>query len=186
MKTARTFAHMLASAAAVFLLGCAGWSVAAEVRVPSVEEIIDRLKAPDIKADDLQNNAVTVEGRQRTEVPPGTAPTIDLDVNFEYASAKLTPDARLVLDNLAHALADPALEQASMRVTGHTDARGTRAYNLRLSRQRAASVVEYLVRVHHIPAQRLTADGKGFDQLLDAAHPESGVNRRVQVTNIGP
>lgn len=70
-----------------------------------------------------------------------------------------------------------------MRITGHTDARGTRAYNLRLSQQRAASVVEYLVRVHRIAATRLTAEGKGFDELVDTEHPESGVNRRVQVTN---
>jgi outer membrane protein OmpA-like peptidoglycan-associated protein len=156
---------------------------AAEPRVPSVEEIVNRLKAPPIGPDDLRSRAVTVEDRPARAA---AAQSIDLDINFEYGSAKLTPDARLILDNLAYALSDPALRDARILVTGHTDARGNRAYNLRLSRERAASVAAYLVRIHRLPAARLSVDGKGFSELRDPEHPESPVNRRVQITNAGP
>jgi outer membrane protein OmpA-like peptidoglycan-associated protein len=149
--------------------------------VPTVEEMIERLKARTVSPEELRNHAVIVEGRQeRAE----TAPSLDLDINFEYASARLTPDARIVLDNLGQALTDPVLRDSRIRIAGHTDARGNRDYNLRLSRQRARAVADYLVRVHRIDTRRLAVEGLGFSELLDPAHPESPVNRRVQITNL--
>ena len=154
---------------------------------PSAEEIIRKLlEPPEIRPDDLKSNAVQVEGRRRRAQPDQNArPSIDLAVNFEYASSKLTPDARLVLDNLAKALADPALSGSRFEVAGHTDARGSDAYNLVLSKQRARAAADYLVREHGIDAKRLTVEGFGERQLLDPANPESAVNRRVQITNLG-
>lgn len=157
-------------------------SAAQQARMPSVEEIIKKLTQPQITEKDLMNDAVSVEGR-RARVEESRS--IDLAVNFEYASAILTPDARIVLDNLGHALNDPALSPSRIRVAGHTDARGSDAYNLLLSRKRARSVADYLVRQHHIDLQRLTVDGFGRSQLLDPANPASAVNRRVQITNLG-
>lgn len=152
---------------------------------PSAEEIIRKLlEPPAIKDDDLKSNAVQVEGRRR-RAAPDARPSIDLAVNFEYASAKLTTDARLVLDNLAKALEDPALSASRFRVAGHTDARGSDAYNLGLSKQRARSAADYLVREHGIAAARLTIEGFGERELLDPANPDSAVNRRVQITNLG-
>lgn len=159
-------------------------ALAQESRPPSTEEIIRKLMQPQLSPDDLKSNAVQVEGRRRrADVAAG--PSIDLAVNFEYASAKLTPDARLVLDNLAQALVDPALSGSRFRVAGHTDARGSDAYNLGLSKLRARAAADYLVRTHRIDAQRLSVEGFGRRQLLDPANPESAVNRRVQITNLG-
>lgn len=159
-------------------------AVAAESRVPTAEEIIRKLTAPRLKEEDLESHAVQVEGRrQRTESAPSAS--IDLHVNFEYASAKLTPDARIVLDNLAQALVDSALRDSRFRIAGHTDARGSDAYNLTLSKERAKSVASYLMHQHGIDAKRLTIEGFGRSQLLDLANPESAVNRRVQITNLG-
>ena len=158
---------------------------AQDSRMPTAEEIIRKLTQPKLSPDDLKSNAVQVEGRRRrAESVPG-GPSIDLAVNFEYASAKLTPDARLVLDNLAQALADPKLSASRFRIAGHTDARGGDAYNLALSKQRARSVADYLKGQHNISAQRLSVEGYGRSQLADPANPESAVNRRVQITNLG-
>jgi outer membrane protein OmpA-like peptidoglycan-associated protein len=157
-------------------------AAAQQARMPGVEDIVRQLTQPQISEKDLRNNAVAVEGR-RTRVEQG--PSIDLAVNFEYASANLTADARIVLDNLGQALNDPALRDSRIRVAGHTDARGGDAYNLALSRQRARSVADYLARVHGVEARRLTVEGFGRTQLLDPANPESAVNRRVQITNLG-
>jgi outer membrane protein OmpA-like peptidoglycan-associated protein len=162
---------------------------AQDARTPSAEEIIRRL-TPRLAPEDLRNNAVSVEGRRRSQNPGQSPPgaqsaSIDLQVNFEYASAVLTADARLVLDNLGQALSDPALRDSRFRIAGHTDARGSDAYNLTLSRQRARSVADYLMQQHKIGAQRLKIEGYGRGQLLDAANPESAVNRRVQIVNLG-
>ena len=159
------------------------------LRTPSAEEIIRRL-TPRLAPDDLRSNAVSVEGARRPQnagesgavAPPAS---IDLQVNFEYASATLTTDARLVLDNLGQALADPSLSSSRFSVAGHTDARGSDVYNLNLSRQRARSVADYLIRQHKISALRLSIEGYGRQRLLDNANPQSAVNRRVQITNLG-
>lgn len=152
--------------------------------VPSAEEIIRKLTQPKLAPDDLKSHAVQIEGR-RQRAEPEAGPSIDLAVNFEFASARLTVDARILLDNLGRALEDPALRDSRFRIAGHTDAVGGDAYNLKLSRQRAQSVADYLVRQHRIAAQRLTIEGFGRSRLLDPANPRSGINRRVQITNLG-
>ena len=175
--------HAIAAALALLVLAIVP-AAAQDSRPPTAEEIIRRLTQPKLNPDDLKSNAVQIEGRrQRAVTAPG--PSIDLAVNFEYASAKLTPDARLVLDNLGKALADAALASSRFRVAGHTDARGGDAYNLALSKQRARSVADYLRSQHGIAAQRLSVEGYGRSQLLDATAPDSAVNRRVQITNLG-
>lgn len=148
-----------------------------ENRIPTVQPA----PAPDAPIASLPP---TAPDSQTARVPP-PAPSLDLEVNFEYASARLTPDARIVLDNLGQALNDPALRDSRMRIAGHTDAKGADAYNLNLSRQRAQSVAEYLSRQHGVDMKRLSVEGFGRTQLLDAANPESAVNRRVQVVNLG-
>jgi outer membrane protein OmpA-like peptidoglycan-associated protein len=159
-------------------------AVAQEATVPSPAEIIRKLTQPQLKPEDLRSNAVRVEGSRR-RADAGSAASIDLAVNFEYASATLTPDARIVLDNLGQALADAALRDARFGVAGHTDARGGDAYNLNLSRLRARAVADYLKQQHGIDARRLVVEGFGRSRLLDPANPDSAVNRRVQVTNLG-
>ena len=169
----------------VVLLPAAGLGMPAhaqESRVPSAEEIIRKLQSFQISPDSLRNDAVATEGRRKRVEQ---SPSINLEVNFEYASARLTPDARIVLDNLGQALSDPTLRDSRFRIAGHTDARGSDAYNLSLSRQRARSVADYLMRQHHVGAQRLDIEGYGRSQLLDPANPESAVNRRVQIINLG-
>ncbi len=58
-------------------------------------------------------------------------------------------------------------------------------YNQRLSERRANRVKAYLQQHFAIAAARLDAEGKGYAQLADPAHPASAINRRVQVTNLG-
>jgi len=124
-----------------------------------------------------------VEVIENGEVKP---PTVQLQqISFEYNSAKLTPEAQFTLDNLAAVMNEPALKASRFKLTGHTDAVGGVAFNLALSTQRAQSAQAYLNKRHHVEAKRLIIEGKGFSELADPANPESAVNRRVQVTNLG-
>ena len=111
-------------------------------------------------------------------------PTIDLQVQFEYDSDRLTDDARLTLATLAEALKDEALESLRFDVIGHTDAKGSDAYNAALSERRAAAVVKHLGAAHGIDASRLVSSGEGESRLALPDDPESGENRRVEIRTI--
>jgi outer membrane protein OmpA-like peptidoglycan-associated protein len=125
---------------------------------------------------------IEVEGGETKEEAP---PRIDLYVHFEYDQSNLTmSDARLTLDALGKALQDPRLARMKFAIIGHTDARGTDAYNDELSRKRAEAVRQYLVQYHRIDAGLLQASGKGRRQLKDASRPEDGINRRVEIRTL--
>ena len=53
--------------------------------------------------------------------------------------------------------------EVKIRLTAHTDRRGTASYNTRLSQQRAESVVRYLIG-RGIAPERLEAAGRGSDE----------------------
>lgn len=101
-------------------------------------------------------------------------------VNFETARATLTTNARTILDEVAgKLLARPELR---IEVGGHTDARGSDAYNQDLSERRARSVMAYLAE-RGIDAARLTAIGYGEAQPVDSNDTDEGRerNRRVEL-----
>ena len=104
-------------------------------------------------------------------------------VTFETSSADLTPDARVVLNRVAEALnGNPTVR---VRVTGHTDASGARAFNVRLSQSRAESVRAYLIS-RGVAANRMEAQGLGPDRpMADNGTPEGRrQNRRVELERI--
>jgi OOP family OmpA-OmpF porin len=67
-------------------------------------------------------------------------------------------------------------------IEGHTDNVGTAAYNDRLSKNRANSVRQYLIKNFDINASRLTATGYGLTKPIASNDTEEGCqkNRRVQ------
>jgi outer membrane protein OmpA-like peptidoglycan-associated protein len=149
--------------------------------IPSTAEIIQRLST--------SPESLPLNMRGITVIKPsgGTQkkPNIDLAINFEFNSARLTPDGELILDHLGRALKDPQLGASRFAIAGHTDAVGTPNYNQTLSEQRAETVKRYLIERYGVTSARLTAAGYGLTQLLDPANPTSAVNRRVEITNIG-
>ncbi len=68
-------------------------------------------------------------------------------------------------------------------LVGHTDSIGDAAANLALSRRRAEAARAILLRDYHIPATRLTADGRGEREPLEDNATEQGRarNRRVDL-----
>ncbi|WP_162375546.1 OmpA family protein [Ancylobacter sp. TS-1] len=122
------------------------------------------------------------------EETPGTEtgpPSIDLYINFKLNSAELEPEALRTLRVLGQALQSPKLKESRILIVGHTDAKGSATYNQELSVRRANAVRSVLVGAFDIEADRLTAEGKGATQLKDSANPEDGINRRVEIRNVG-
>lgn len=112
------------------------------------------------------------------------AATVNLAVNFHFGSAELTPQAERLLDNVGTALQSSDLASYRFVIGGHTDATGTDADNLDLSRARAASTTRYLLTHYKIDPKRLVLRAFGETALLFPADPEDGRNRRVEISTL--
>jgi outer membrane protein OmpA-like peptidoglycan-associated protein len=111
---------------------------------------------------------------------PAGAGMIDLALQFEFDSDRLSPQDRATLNELAIAMRSPELAGRRFLIEGHTDNKGSPAYNLRLSRQRAQAVRALLV-VQRVAPDRLVAEGKGSAEPIDPARPDAPENRRVRI-----
>lgn len=102
------------------------------------------------------------------------------DVLFELDKARLKPGAKRSLRQLVRALRDAP--KTRIRIEGYTDSTGSYAYNMRLSRERAESVRDYLV-AHGIDADLITAVGLGEQYPVATNETVAGrqQNRRVEV-----
>jgi OOP family OmpA-OmpF porin len=105
-------------------------------------------------------------------------------VNFEFDKAKLTVNAKTLLDQVADALL--ARPDIKVEVDGHTDGKGSGPYNLKLSDRRAASVVQYLIG-KGIDAGRMTSKGFGKTMPIATNDTDEGreLNRRVELKIVG-
>ena len=128
---------------------------------------------PELKPDDAVRRAEAKE-----------APSIDLEIYFNYKSAEIAPKAVAVLDTLGRALSDARLADDSFLIAGHTDAKGGAAYNLELSQRRAQAVRQFLIANFKVGAERLIAKGYGLQRLKTPNDPLAAGNRRVQIVNL--
>ncbi len=101
-------------------------------------------------------------------------------VNFEFNKATLTLNAKSLLDQVAGALI--ARPDIKVEIDGHTDGKGSDAYNQKLSDSRAMSVASYLVS-HGVAKDRLSSKGFGKSMpIADNATDEGREqNRRVEL-----
>jgi outer membrane protein OmpA-like peptidoglycan-associated protein len=168
---------------ALCVIACLG---AGRAGAQSTEDIVKGLQRPIISPQPgFKGLPFGEKGVQIVEPQDEKPPSIDLNIPFEYNSALLTPDAYRTLRRLGEALKDQRLSSDRFKIAGHTDAKGTAEYNQKLSEQRAQAVRNYLINQYDVEASRIDAVGYGKTQLADPAHPEDGINRRVQVINIG-
>jgi outer membrane protein OmpA-like peptidoglycan-associated protein len=104
-------------------------------------------------------------------------------VNFEFNKATLTEDSRNILLEVAKSLA--ANPGVRVEVGGHTDSKGTEAYNLGLSRERAKTVEDFLEGNGVSPAQ-ISSRGYGEARPVASNKTEEGraQNRRVELNRL--
>jgi outer membrane protein OmpA-like peptidoglycan-associated protein len=102
------------------------------------------------------------------------------DVLFDTASSQLKPGAQTTIAQLASFMAENP--DRRLLIEGHTDARGSEAYNQDLSERRADAVANALYR-QGVAANRVTVVGLGEQYPLASNDTASGQqeNRRVEV-----
>ena len=110
------------------------------------------------------------------------ARSINIEVYFDFDSAALKPKAIEQLKPLGQALSSADLGSGRYLIMGHTDAKGSVAYNQTLSEKRAASVRKYLAQRFLLHPNTLVSIGLGETQLKRPAEPHAGINRRVEIS----
>lgn len=101
-------------------------------------------------------------------------------VHFELDSSDIAQSDFAVLNAHASYLASNGAAHAVL--TGHTDERGTREYNMALGERRAKSVQTYLV-TNGARADQIDVVSYGKEKPVNEAHDESAwaENRRVEI-----
>jgi outer membrane protein OmpA-like peptidoglycan-associated protein len=155
----------------LFLLMCALGPADAQSPAPTTEQMVEQLKSPPR----TRNLSI--------EAAPSAKPSLSLQIQFDFDSARVRKESQQVLINLAQALDAPALLNSRFAIEGHTDAKGAASYNLKLSEARAAAVVEFL-KGNGVDASRLEASGKGSSEPANSAKPLAAENRRVRIVNL--
>ncbi|MCB9367216.1 MAG: OmpA family protein [Calditrichaeota bacterium] len=127
------------------------------------------------RGDNPLNPDDDVEKLVVTEV--GQAITLE-GIVFETSKADIKPESEEILTKAYNTLRlNPELE---VEIQGHTDSRGAKAYNKKLSQQRAESVKAWLV-AKGIDGARMTTKGFGPDKPVGDNNTDEGrqKNRRI-------
>src|ERR1700751_2193869 len=189
--------HLISVVAAAFVI----WAVA--TGAPAQQQINSGQMATSLAG--VSNTRLSLTGAQMRQAVldnihnyPGALPPRPLtfpqlenlaqfvvEVDFDFNSAVIRPSSYRTIGAIADALHNPILLGYGFLVIGHTDSVGGREYNIGLSQRRADAIVAALVDPFGVNPSVLPPVGLGEEQLRDPRHPTSGVNRRVQLINVG-
>ena len=104
---------------------------------------------------------------------------ISEQIQFETGKAVIQPVSYPILDDVVQVMSD--YPQIEVRIEGHTDNVGSDATNMKLSKDRADSVFEYLI-AQGVDPRRLSTEGFGETRPIDTNKTPQGraANRRVE------
>jgi outer membrane protein OmpA-like peptidoglycan-associated protein len=121
--------------------------------------------------------------------PPPEEQPIRIVIYYDFDRWNIRNNAARDLDQLAAVLKEKP--QVNIRLNAHTDARGNKAYNQRLSQKRAQSALDYLAG-KGIDRSRMTAHGYGEERPVndctDGVHcseAQHQQNRRTEFEVVG-
>ena len=137
--------------------------------------------------DSLRNrpaHSLTPSEREQIAAAAAAKPSIDIDINFDYRSAKISRSTASAVNTLGKALSNPDLKGTTFILAGHTDGKGSLPYNQELSDKRVDTVRQYLVSHFKLSPTSLVAVGYGKTKLKNEGDPFGPENRRVQVVNM--
>ena len=106
------------------------------------------------------------------------------NIFFDFDQASLREESFTELNRLYELLINNT--NLKIEVSGHTDNKGSKSYNKRLSLNRAKSVVQHLLD-KGIDKKRMVSKGYGFDRPIATNETEEGrqLNRRTEFKIIG-
>ncbi|MDC1208183.1 peptidoglycan-associated lipoprotein Pal [Litorivicinus sp.] len=181
------------------LAGCAG-QVNEEVKAPAVEPVVSKETASSASTNEVDSSA-ELAAKAKAAADAAAEAAADAAANAERATAEKIKSKAMAADTLfffefdrsdlkqdalndldAHAKYLTADRSAKVRLEGHADERGTRAYNLALGERRANSVTRYLV-IQGVNRSQIESVSYGEERPLSLVRDDSGWlrNRRVEL-----
>ncbi|MGL4319159.1 MAG: OmpA family protein [Pseudomonas sp.] len=105
---------------------------------------------------------------------------VELDVKFDFDKSVVKEESQADIKALADFMGQ--YPQTSTVVEGHTDSKGTDAYNQGLSERRANAVRDVLVNQYGVGSDRVSAVGYGESKPVADNNTDEGraINRRVE------
>ena len=155
-------------------------SIDAAARARDAAAAADRARADSINA---ANARMAEEERRRREAEAAARAeatrALTAAIYFEYDQAEITAESRAILDAKLPLLTANA--GMRVRVSGHTDSRGSDEYNIALGQRRAAAAKRYLTG-RGIADARIDIVSFGEERPVGAGMDESSfsLNRRAE------
>lgn len=125
--------------------------------------------------------APVVPAKPKNDYYVETRPNVRLDILFDFDKSDIKPQYQPEVTKAAEFLGK--YPDANVLVEGHTDAKGSDAYNQSLSERRAIAVAKSLVQDYGISPARINALGFGETRPVASNDTTEGraLNRRVMV-----
>ena len=167
-------------AVSLIMTGCASRKPAAEITTGNTPTSSTTVSTDGL-SEDAALNAQNLNGASSKGVTAANKAFLAKRVvHFDYDSSDLSNDDYQTLQ--AHAQFLIANATSKIALTGHTDERGTREYNMALGERRAKAVQSYLI-TNGVNATQLEAVSYGKEMPINPGHDESAwkENRRVEL-----
>ena len=118
-----------------------------------------------IAMDMSQDNRTSEDGVADFQSKEATDQMIHINtIYFDYDKYDIRFDAKIELEKIAVVLKENP--ETKIKVNAHTDVRGKKSYNIKLSKSRAYSTVQYLLN-KGIEEERISSEGHGETQVAE-------------------
>ena len=167
-------------ASALVMTGCANRKPATDVQAGQTPTSSTTVNTQGL-SDDAALNAQNLAGASAKGVTEANKAFLAKRVvHFDYDSSELSNEDLQTLQ--AHAQFLMANANSKVALTGHTDERGTREYNMALGERRAKAVESFLI-TNGVNPQQLEAVSYGKEAPVNTGHDEAAwkENRRVEI-----
>ena len=172
-----------ASILALFLVGCS--STPKESASVDDATTVDGYTPAEVTAtgyeyaDGVESTAQATQDALENDMQQQAQAALTWTIFYPFDQSALDAEKRLLLD--AH-VAVLSRTNATVRLEGYADERGTREYNLALGERRARSVADYFA-LRGISRSRIQVVSYGEEKPLAFGHSESDYarNRRVKI-----
>ena len=136
-----------------------------------------KAKLADVKLPEVNLPGVTVRGDENYQVYG-----LDEKILFDTDKATVKPTAAAALKQITESITK-RYPGKDVRVLGFADARGDKAYNRELGKERAEAVKNFLVTTDKMPADRVSTESFGESQPVASNATAAGrqENRRVEI-----
>jgi tetratricopeptide (TPR) repeat protein len=153
------------------------------------EEAVMLAQAKKLPESDTMDKGAIIRGLSKKPATRGgglmVAARVSTQILFDTSSAQISKESRKQMEEILAALKSNELNNAQIRIEGHTDSIGNPGYNLKLSRRRAEAVYQYLKK-GGIKENLLSFTGKGDTEPIADNATEQGrkQNRRVDFIRV--